>query len=259
MRYPWHVRRGFQLPSGRVIALGRLLMAVLFLIAVWLALGDPAEAPRATAVLAVAYLFFAGAILVATWNSWWADARLAGAAHTLDIAMFILMVLLTQGYTSPFFTFFMFLLLSAAIRWGWKATALTAILVTVLYLIVGLIDAKAAAEFDLQRFLVRTGHLAILSLVLIWFGINQWRSRLSLGDQALLAKPSPDYSPVEASLSAALAAVRGQSGAFAWNEEGGDGKSAVTLRGGELGSVSLKVPAATGDTPETPFLYDLAK
>ena len=52
--------------------------------------------------------------------------------------MFTLMVLLTHGYTSPFFTFFMFLLLSAAIRWGWKATALTAVLVTLLYLIVGL-------------------------------------------------------------------------------------------------------------------------
>ena len=85
----------------------------------------------------MAYLFFAAAILVATWNSWWADARLAGAAHALDIAMFTLMVLLTHGYTSPFFTFFMFLLLSAAIRWGWKATALTAVLVTLLYLIAG--------------------------------------------------------------------------------------------------------------------------
>ena len=52
------------------------------------------------------------------------------------------MVLLTEGYTSPFFIFFMFLLLSAAIRWGWRETALTAVLVTVLYLIVGLIAVK---------------------------------------------------------------------------------------------------------------------
>ena len=61
-----------------MIALGRLFMAALFLIAVWLELGNPAEAPPATAILAVAYMFFAAAILVATWNSWWADARLAG-------------------------------------------------------------------------------------------------------------------------------------------------------------------------------------
>ena len=109
--------------------------------------------------------------------------------------MFTLMVLLTHGYTSPFFTFFMFLLLSAAIRWGWKATALTAVLVTLLYLIVGLIDVKATADFNLQRFLVRTGHLVILSLILIWFGINQWRSRFSLSERELLANPSAGLFP----------------------------------------------------------------
>lgn len=234
-------------------------MAVLFLIAVWLELGNPAEAPPATAVLAVAYLFFAAAILVATWNSWWADARLAGAAHTLDIAMFTLMVLLTHGYTSPFFTFFMFLLLSAAIRWGWKATALTAVLVTLLYLIAGLLGAKAAADFDLQRFLVRTGHLVILSLILIWFGINQWRSRFSLSDRELLANPSLDYSPIEASLRAAVAAVRASRGAFAWWEQGTDGKSAAILRGGELGSVPLAIAPLADASMDACFLYDLTK
>jgi signal transduction histidine kinase len=240
-----------------VIALGRLLMAVLFLTAVLLELGNPAEAPPATAILAVAYLFFAAAILIATWNSWWADARLAGAAHALDIAMFTLMVLLTHGYTSPFFTFFMFLLLSAAIRWGWKATALTAILVTLLYLIVGLIGTKA--DFDLQRFLVRTGHLVILSLILIWFGINQWRSRLSSRDQELLANPSIEHSPVEASLRAALAAVHARSGALAWWEHGSDSKDAATLREGELGSVPLDKPPVAEASLQTPFLYSLAK
>lgn len=242
-----------------MIALGRLLMAVLFLIAVLLELGNPAEAPPATAVLAVAYLFFAAAILVATWNSWWADARLAGAAHALDIAMFTLMVLLTHGYTSPFFTFFMFLLLSAAIRWGWKATALTAILVTLLYLIVGLIGTRAGADFDLQRFLVRTGHLVILSLILIWFGINQWRSRLSFRAQELLANPSIDHPAVEASLRAAVAAMHARTGVFAWWEHGSDSKSAATLRGGELGSVPLDKSPVTDAAPDTPFLYSLGK
>jgi signal transduction histidine kinase len=240
-----------------VIALGRLFMAALFLIAVWLELDNPAEAPPATAILAVAYMFFAAAILLATWSSWWADARLAGAAHTLDIAMFTLMVLLTHGYTSPFFTFFMFLLLSAAIRWGWKATALTAVLVTLLYLIVGLVDVKATADFNLQRFLVRTGHLIILSLILIWFGINQWRSRFSLSERELLANPSVDYSPVEASLRAAVAAVGAARGTFAWWEQGSDGKNAATLNESELGHLPLDRPPLADPAMESAFLYDL--
>src|SRR4051794_12869251 len=240
MRYPWHVRRGFQLPSGRVIALGRLLMAVLFLIAVWLALGDPAEAPRATAVLAVAYLFFAGAILVATWNSWWADARLAGAAHALDIAMFTLMVLLTEGYTTPFFTFFMFLLLSAAIRWGWRATALTAVLVTVLYLLAGLLVMRANETFDLQRFVIRTGHVIILSLILIWFGINQWRSRFSARGREPLSQLSSTDSPAETSLRAAMAATDAAAGAYAWRADKGGKAAGARLRDDELETVDLE-------------------
>lgn len=154
---------GLRLPTRRVIALGRLMLAGLFLLALCMEIGRPDQVPVETLVLATAYLFFSTALLLATWNDWWADARLAGAAHALDIAMFTLMVLLTQGYTSPFFTFFMFLLLSAAIRWGWRATALTAILVSVLYLAAGMLVGNRYAQFDLQHFVVRTGHLVILS------------------------------------------------------------------------------------------------
>ena len=110
----------------------------------------------------------------------------------LDIALFTLLVLLTEGYTSPFFTFFMFLLLSAAIRWGWHATALTAMLLTLLYLIVGLLVVKSGTPFEPQRFVVRTGHLVILSLILIWFGDQPVALALLAARRELLARPSLD-------------------------------------------------------------------
>src|SRR6185503_9877529 len=213
---PPFVGRGLQLASGQVISLGRLLLASMFLLGIWLELGHPQEATFKTFVLAIAYLFFAASIAVATWDNWWADARLAGPAHTLDIAMFTLMVLLTEGFTSPFFTFFMFLLLSAAIRWGWRATALTALLVAVLYLVAGLLVVRVVETFDLQRFVIRIGHLIILTLILIWFGINQWRTRFTARDQEPLAQLAPEDSPAEASLTAALAAMRASGGAYAW-------------------------------------------
>src|SRR5688572_32332978 len=136
MLYALSVGKGLQHPSGRVIALGRLLLATLFLIAVWVDSSQPARAPEATYALLAAYMLFAAAIVVATWNNWWLDARLAGPAHAVDIALFTLLVLLTEGFTSPYFTFFVFILLSAAIRWGWNLTASTAILLILLYLIV---------------------------------------------------------------------------------------------------------------------------
>jgi hypothetical protein len=173
MRYASNVGNGFQHSSGRVIALGRLLLATLFLAAVLIDTSQPTHAPEVTYALILGYIVISASIVAATWNNWWLDARLSGPSHSVDIVMFTLLVLLTEGYTSPFLFFFMFVLLAAAIRWDWHATALTAILLILLYLVAGLFAFNAGVSFDPQRFLVRTGHLVVLSLILIWFGANQ--------------------------------------------------------------------------------------
>jgi signal transduction histidine kinase len=241
-----------------VIALGRSMLAGLFLLALCLEIGLPDAVPLQTLILAVAYLFFSAALLVATWNDWWADARLAGAAHALDIAMFTLLVLLTQGYTSPFFSFFMFVLLSAAIRWGWRATALTAILVSLLYVAAGLLVGNARAEFQLQHFVVRTGHLVILSLILIWFGMNQWRSRFVPRHGELLMRDPSDGLNVEASLRAAMAAVQASAGALVWRDRAEGKVTAIEVRDDLADSPVLDRPAL--DAAEVaPFLYDLRR
>jgi signal transduction histidine kinase len=240
-----------------VIALGRLMLAGLFLLALCLEIGRPDQVPAETLILATAYLFFSTALLLATWNDWWADARLAGAAHTLDIAMFTLMVLLTQGYTSPFFTFFMFLLLSAAIRWGWRATALTAILVSLLYLAAGMLVGNAHQQFDLQHFVIRTGHLVILSLILIWFGMNQWRSRSIPGAGELLIGDTGSGPPAEPSLRAAMNALHASAGAFVWRD-GPDGRpAALTIRDGLVEASAMDQQALADAGRAAPFLYDL--
>ena len=250
---------GLQLPSGRVIALGRLLLATLFLLAILVDASQPAQAPEATYALLTAYVAFAAAIAVATWRNWWLDAKLAGPAHAVDIVLFTLLVLLTAGYTSPFFTFFIFLLLSAAIRWDWHVTALTAILLVLLYLIAGLAVVKISAEFELHRFVVRTGHLVILSLILIWFGANQWRARFHLGDEELLARPSLDDSPLEIALRAAMKGARASAGTLVWREVEGGESTGLAIRGGELGEVVPPKAALAEPLAATPFLYDIGK
>ena len=153
-----------------------------------------------------------------TWSNWWLDAKLAGPPMPSTSSCSPLLVLLTEGYTSPFFAFFMFLLLSAAIRWGWQATALTAILLTLLYLVAGLLVVDSGAPFELQRFVVRTGHLVILSLILIWFGANQWGTRFYSRDEDLLADPSLDQSPFESRPARGDGGVRASAGAFVWRD-----------------------------------------
>ena len=251
--------KGLQPPSGRVIALGRLLLATLFVLAIWVDVSQPAQAPAETYALLTSYVVLSTGIAVATWRNWWLDAKLAGPAHAIDILLFTLLVLLTAGYTSPFFTFFVFILLSAAIRWGWRATALTAVLLTLLYLIAGLLVAEFNAQFELQRFVVRTGHLVILSLILIWFGANQWRARFSWRDEELLARSSLDESPLETGLRAVMSGVRASAGAFVWREPGRGDAAGLAIRGGEVAVVEAPGPALAHSVAPTPFLYDLRK
>ena len=97
--------RGLTLYTGRVIALGRLLLATLFMAAIGIDISQPAQAPMETYALLVAYQVFAAAIAALTWNDWWLDAKLAGPAHAVDIILFTIIVYLTEGYTSPFFIF----------------------------------------------------------------------------------------------------------------------------------------------------------
>ena len=49
------------------------------------------------------------------------------------MAVFAVIVFSTNGYTSPFFLVFILPLLSAAIRWGWRETALTAAALVLLF------------------------------------------------------------------------------------------------------------------------------
>ncbi|WP_309661559.1 histidine kinase [Sphingomonas sp.] len=242
-----------------MIALGRLMLATLFLIAIALDSSQPTHGPVATFAVLGAYLIFAAALLLATWDNWWLDAKLAGPAHAVDILLFTLLVLLTEGYTSPYFTFFMFLLLAAAIRWSWHVTALTAMLLTVLYLLVGMLVVKSGAPFEPQRFAVRTGHLVILSLILIWFGANQWRARFYLRDEELLARPSLDESPLETGLRAAMNGVRASAGMFVWrNLERGD-FTGIVIRDGQLAELSVPGIAMAQALVTSPFLYDFGR
>ena len=163
--------------SGRVIGLGRVMLGVLFLLAVWLDRSEPVQAVAATYTLLATYALLAILVTVATWRNWWLDARLAVVTHAFDMAVFTAIVFSTNGSTSPFFLFFVLPLLAAAIRWSWRETALTAMALIALYFSAGLLVSHSQA-FELERFVVRSGHLMILSLLLIWFGIHQQFTRL---------------------------------------------------------------------------------
>lgn len=258
VRYQRRVKRGLRLPSGRVIAIGRYMLATLLVFASWIytsPLSDPATWAFA---INAAYVLFALALVAITWNDWWLDARLAGPAHAIDLLVFTLLVFTTPGLDSPYFTFFLFVLLSAAIRWGWRATTLTAILLISLYLLAGMAVERQTAESVLHDYVDRTGQLIILAMVLIWFGINQWRSGLSARASSAFADPSLDESPLETGLRAAMQRLDARAAVLVWRGFGAAEAEAYVARHDTLSVVCISGSTLKdGDTP--PFLYDLRK
>ncbi|HET7708299.1 MAG TPA: histidine kinase [Sphingomicrobium sp.] len=245
-------------PSGRIIALGRLMLAVFYAIAVGIDVTQPARAPVFAYSLLASYLVFAAAVVGVTWRNWWLDAKLTGPSHGIDIVVFTALVFVTAGYTSPFFIFFVFLLLSAAIRWGWRETALTALLLVLLYFSTGFVAATSGVNFELYRFIIRTGHLVTLSLLLIWFGLNQWRSRFYTPAPELLAAPSLDQLPLETSLKAAAKTLRAAAGILVWRPRASAEATVCILREGDVAAVKAP-PAIVGEGLARPFLYDIAR
>lgn len=243
-------------PSGRVIAGGRLLLACLFLAAVWAERGQPARPDDATNLVLIAYVAWSVAVTLLTWNDWWNDARLAAPAHVVDVAVFMIMLYSTEGYSSPYFTFFVFILLSAAIRWGWKETAITAAAISAVYFTAGLLLGDSPA-FESERFILRTGHLFIISAILVWFGANQWTSwpRYRLVEDLGGARWGDAFT---AALQAGMAATGARRGLLVWRGDVDEDFKSISLPADDMLSGA---PARVRDLPkpEESLLFDLRR
>ena len=247
--------RVFSQSSARVVAIARLALAAVFLVAT---VSDPRLAPTGDVIVLTAYLGFAALVLLLIWRDWWTDARIAVATHVIDILFFMIVVLWPEGYARPYFLFFVFLLLSAAIRWGWRATAFTAAVAILLYLAAGLFVARPAGTgFELQRFIIRSGYLVVLSFILIWFGL---RRRFSTGVVVGDGPPELDIeadSPLEDAFRYGKAVLKAGAGFALWIDRGG-GQEAFRIEGGQIvgDALPLVEPASL---PQRTFLFAVAK
>src|SRR6185503_14771171 len=100
------------------------------------------------------YLVYA-ILLAAVWWNRMVSERWLLATHLGDIAVCAIFQFLSLGPSaSPFFTYFVFSLFCAALRWGWRGTLRTAVGVLVLFLLMGVVVARTLGPgpFDLNRY-----------------------------------------------------------------------------------------------------------
>jgi signal transduction histidine kinase len=215
------IARLFEHRSGRIIALCRAILALVFFLALWI---DPSQPVRSSALgyaLLGGYLLFACGFLLIASLSWWFDHRLAWTAMVVDMLAFLAAVYFTEGvrddFTSPFLAFFAFLMLAATIRWNWRVTAGTALVATGLYLAVGIVLAWAAIEFDVLRFGRRIAYMIVLALILIWFGLQRREQHVEHFTESPGAADGA-LPPLEEGLAYAIEQSGAEGGAIAWEE-----------------------------------------
>lgn len=92
-----------------MIATGRAVLALTFLLALWL---DPVVPVRGVTLgyaLVSSYLLWTALLMIIAWRSWWYDFRLAPVAQVVDILMFLSAVYFTESpfteFQSPFLAF----------------------------------------------------------------------------------------------------------------------------------------------------------
>lgn len=172
--------------TERVIAVGRVLLAALAFLAVWLDPAEPVRAAPVAYVLMAAYLGYAIGLVPILRPAFAPAAWWPVLTHAMDLTAFALLMQFTQGALSPFFIYFLFSLAAATLRWQWRGALLTGAAALGLFVGMAVYAALLAPdEFDLQVIVSRSVTLLLATGMLAYLGAAHARGLGRLGRLAV--------------------------------------------------------------------------
>jgi signal transduction histidine kinase len=175
-------------PQGRnerLIATGRVVLAASSLLAIWLDPSQPEKYATVTYALMAVYVVYSVGIAALVWSARVPRVLHPLATHVLDLVIFSMFVFLTEGPpTSPFFVYFIFSILCATLRWGWRGTLWTSLFSVTAFLGMGLVGGRVLDDERLNRFIIRSVYLSVVATMLGYLGAYEQQLR---GEVAKLA------------------------------------------------------------------------
>jgi signal transduction histidine kinase len=236
-----------QIRSERLIAVGRAVLAASSLLAIWLDPSEPARYAETTYSLLVGYLVYA--LLLISWAAI-ADLfsrQLGLATHLVDLAIFSILLYLTEGSASPLFVYFVFSLLAAALRWRWPGVLCTALATLAIYIGLSLYAERVLHDpaFELNRFIIRCVYLAVVALLVGYLSAYEQALRRELVRLAAWPRRVPEGARIQEVLQHAASILAADRVLMIWDEAEEPWRYRATLAHGTFDCVREPgVPAA---------------
>lgn len=242
--------------SGRVIAIGRAVLALFLAASYLLAPAQPREMGLIVGGLLAAYLAWSLLLLVASRTPAFRYrlGRTPLALTAVDLAVFTLLLYLTSGADSPFFSPYVFLILSATIQWGSRGAAIMGLLT-----LAALAPAGGSIAFGAdhdagagQVLVLRLGYTAVITVMLMAFGrhIERVVEELSRLSDPLSEGEADQDPPIAECLRHALWVFGAARGAFLWGETDEPYATLAILSEGRFSTEALPPQAEPWVAPE---------
>ncbi|MBJ6749082.1 GAF domain-containing sensor histidine kinase [Geomonas anaerohicana] len=155
-----------------LIATGRVILSAFFLFAVWLDPSEPTRYAQFTYAILWGYVVYSLVVGAVAWRKGFGWAPLHLATHSIDLLVFACLMFLTTGPNSPFFVYFIFILVCATFRWQWRGTLWTAVAAMSITVLLACYPSNLLLEqsFELNRFIIRIAYLAVVAGLLGYLG-----------------------------------------------------------------------------------------
>ena len=207
-----------------LIAGGRVILAAFFLLAVWLDPSEPSRYARLTYDILLGYLLYSAVLGALILRKGFGRGTLHLLTHGIDLIVFACLMFLTTGPNSPFFVYFIFVLVCATFRWQWRGTLWTAAVAMSATLLLAWYPSNLLLDrgFEVNRFVIRIAYLCVVAGLLGYLGAYEESMRKTI---AMLSQWPPETLPDEPGpdgpgmLGHAAAILRAPRVVLCWEEE----------------------------------------
>lgn len=181
--------------TERVIAVGRAFLTVTGLVAIYFDPTEPRRLQTITYGVLMGYAAYGVLVMYLVYGASQLSQRQIRTLHAVDILWTSVLTFVSEGPVSPFFLFFLFVVLAAAFRWALKETLMTAGIVVVVFLTeTAVAEAGPWApelttpEGEINRIALRAAYLLITGVLLSYLADQEKRARADLAALALVAR-----------------------------------------------------------------------